>query len=396
MATVQAAWWQLLNEIIAELEQAQIDYTLLEESALFVQGVEMPPPTILKFSVQWDLFERAYALFQPYAPGDREREKGQERFSFRLGDVNAQICCYYNTVVVTDPDRLTIEHQGRRIPVKALDYYLRTLPAHDARYGAIKRHLHALHQHNSRLNETAWNTGAYNAWVARFGTPVEAAEYIRKDPQARLGSLTRHLGPLEGRQVINLLGSHGGRAIAMALLGAHVTIVDMASENARYASEVAAAAGVPLRYLVTDVLNLPVDEINGSYGLVLMELGILHYFVDLEPLITIISGLLRSGGRLVLQDFHPVTAKLISSKGKKHKVSGNYFDKAMTTTNVAHSKHLEVQKPGQVYLKQWTLGEVVSAIAAQDLRIRLLEEEPNNKIDDIGLPKVFTIVAEKL
>jgi SAM-dependent methyltransferase len=63
----------------------------------------------------------------------------------------------------------------------------------------------------------------------------------------------------------------------------------------------------------------------GQYDVVLLELGVLHYFVDLLPLMSKVEQLLRPGGRFLLREFHPVSTKLISSKGKKHKVAGHYF-----------------------------------------------------------------------
>ena len=35
--------------------------------------------------------------------------------------------------------------------------------------------------------------------------------------------------------------------------------------------------------------------------------------------------MLKPGGRFVLHEFHPISTKLITSNGKKHKVTGNYF-----------------------------------------------------------------------
>jgi len=34
---------------------------------------------------------------------------------------------------------------------------------------------------------------------------------------------------------------------------------------------------------------------------VLLELGVLHYFIDLQPLVLVIRQLLRPGGRLILR-----------------------------------------------------------------------------------------------
>lgn len=56
--------------------------------------------------------------------------------------------------------------------------------------------------------------------------------------------------------------------------------------------------------------------------MVLLELGVLHYFVDLAPLMGLAAALLAPGGRLLLREFHPLSTKLLSSRGKKHKASG--------------------------------------------------------------------------
>jgi hypothetical protein len=81
-------------------------------------------------------------------------------------------------------------------------------------------------------------------------------------------------------------------------------------------------------------------------------------------------------------------------------VAGNYFYMGLTGTDVAYSKYAE-QGPGgsgsvaQVQLRQWGLGEVVTAVAAAGLRVERLVEEPGNKLDDAGIPKLFTLVATR-
>lgn len=46
-------------------------------------------------------------------------------------------------------------------------------------------------------------------------------------------------------------------------------------------------------------------------------------------------------------------------------------------------------------LRRWTLGEVVTAAAGAGLVVRRLEEEPGVRLDDAGVPKLFTLVAER-
>lgn len=262
-----------------------------------------------------------------------------------------------------------------------------------------------MQKEHSQANEAAWNQMAYDAWVYRFGFPKDAALKIKSNPSARLASLNKFLGDVTNKKIINLLGSHGSKAVALALLGAKVTVVDIASENARYASDLAKEAGVEIRYIVSDVLEMPEEELAPEYDIVITELGILHYFTDLKPFFNVISKLLRKEGKLVLQDFHPISTKLITSKGKKHKVIGDYFDDSIEETDVAYIKFI----PGLEYLpdeekasikkvkhRKWTLGEVVTSTAGSGLCIKVLEEEESPKPDDKGIPKLFTIVAEKL
>jgi SAM-dependent methyltransferase len=262
-----------------------------------------------------------------------------------------------------------------------------------------------LQKEYSKKNEAAWNQMAYHAWCNRFGEPEEAAEKLIKDPIGKLSSLYDYLGVLQGKKVINLLGSNGIKGVAMALLGAEVTIVDIASENARYAKELAVAAKTNIKYIVSDVLELQVEEMDGSYDLVVMELGILHYFVDLAPLMNIVGKLLKPKGKFILQDFHPISTKLITSKGKKHKVTGDYFDSSIEEVEVAYMKFVpgmeelsDLEKQGfqKAYHRRWTLGEIITAIASAGLYINLLNEAESPKPDDKGIPKLFTIVASNI
>lgn len=47
-------------------------------------------------------------------------------------------------------------------------------------------------------NRAAWNATAYRAWVMRYGTPVEHARELARDPDHKLRRLLPFLGDLEG------------------------------------------------------------------------------------------------------------------------------------------------------------------------------------------------------
>lgn len=403
---MSVAFAPLIHSLASQLESHRIAYCFEGITALLVQGVD--PGQIdksnrnsdtIEISVQWDQFPDAYALFQNDTVSLIEESPGASRFTFEREGISVQIHCYKNTVIVTDRYRIAVEYDGKVIWAKSIEFYRKSAETGDTIITAIEQFLQKKQAINNQNNKIAWTQNSYEAWVNRFGTPNIAADRIKKNPMARLSSLSKHLGDVQDKRVVNLLGSHGSKAVALALLGADATVVDISENNRRYAAELAKEAGVPLRYIVSDVLKLPLTELTSKYDIVLMEGGIVHYFVDLQPLGRIIHQLLRTGGRLILQDFHPISTKLITSKGKKHKVTGDYFDSSIIETEVAYAQLLnETDRKilTKVKIRRWTIGEIVTAVAGAGLFIRILEEEPNPKIDDKGIPKLFTIIAEKI
>lgn len=100
----------------------------------------------------------------------------------------------------------------------------------------------------------------------------------------------------------------------------------------------------------------------------------------------------------------------MTSKGQKNKVTGDYFTQALVESSVAYSKRLSSSSGERsdddttaaagrarhtVRLRQWGLGEVVTAVAQAGLVVTQLVEEPGVKAQDAELPKLFTLVATK-
>lgn len=254
--------------------------------------------------------------------------------------------------------------------------------------------------------KNVWNEDTYEAWVERFGTPRDAAERLKSNPSAKLYPILQYFGDVKDKEILNLMGSNGIKAVSLALLGAKAVVIDISEGNEKYAKELAAEAGVDIKYIVSDVLAISEAEKTALYDIVFAELGIVHYFVDLKPFFDVAYSLLKRGGRFVIRDFHPISTKLISSRGstakvRKHKVDGDYFDTSLEEKEVSFAKYLTegvVSEKRTVYWRRWTLGEVVTAVAQSGFTIKLLQEEPNlsSEVFDKGIPKTYTIVADKL
>jgi ubiquinone/menaquinone biosynthesis C-methylase UbiE len=251
----------------------------------------------------------------------------------------------------------------------------------------------------TEANRLAWNTKAYDAWMIHLGTPTKQADKLQKDPRHPLRRWLKFIGEPKGLRIVNLLGSTGGKAIPLAMLGAEVSIVDISEENMRYALEVAKAAGVKVQYINADVLSIPHEEDLRNFDIVLMEFGILHYFSDLNVIFSVVTRMIKPNGRLILTDFHPFASKLLTDNGDciTLKEDGNYFDVELREDHIAYTSFIpehERSSLHKVLLRKWTFGEILSALASQGMYLRILEEEPNHQHNNF--PAFYTVVADKI
>lgn len=254
----------------------------------------------------------------------------------------------------------------------------------------------------SEMNKTAWSYRAYEFWIKQLGLPRDLAEDMVNDPKKHLRRHLEFLGDVKGRKIANLLGSCGKKAIPLAILGGDVTIVDISVENKKYAMEVAKEAGVNINYIVSDFLELNSSDYGTYFDIVYLEGGILHYFSDLNVLARKIYEIAKMGGRLVLNDFHPIRKILkkrdIFDKSEDRlELEGNYFESELCVGEVAYKKLFLDDEGGEFpdcLLRYWTMGEIITAFASAGFIIERLIEGP--RFDEYkNIPGDFTLVACK-
>jgi len=259
----------------------------------------------------------------------------------------------------------------------------------------------------SKINQQGWNQAAYQAWINRHGLPIEYAKELKENPEKAVSHYLQYMGDVRGKKIVNFLGSKGSKAVSLALLGADVTVVDISKENRRYAIELAKEANVNIHYIVSDVLNIPAENILKEFDYVLLENGVLHYFIDLLPLFTLVSETLKKGGSLILRDYHPFVSKIIKVNNQQIIANGNYFDKELIEVDVAYSSLLNEKDRSSLKknkIRKWNMGEVITTIAKTGLLITSLEEEEGNRwvfpkespegIEN-RLPGLYTLTAKK-
>ncbi|MGH6955913.1 MAG: class I SAM-dependent methyltransferase, partial [Caulobacteraceae bacterium] len=209
------------------------------------------------------------------------------------------------------------------------------------------------------------------------------------DPANKLRRLLPHMGEVAGKRVVSVQGSNGRVAVAFALLGAQATVIDFAEENRRYALELAASAGVAIDYRLGDVME------SRSLGLapfdwITMELGILHYHQNLADFFGVMAALAKPGGRMVMNEFHPVNRKLRQTGAG---VVADYFNAEPVIGQVPNPIG-DARQFGECVYRAWTLGEIVTAAVDGGWRIEKLLEQPD-WVDEPTWPGTFTLLASK-
>ncbi len=188
-------------------------------------------------------------------------------------------------------------------------------------------------------NKRAWEYNACDFRVRTAGTPAELAARVMENPLRALKRYARYFDAFKGVRVANICGSCGKKALPLALLGAEVTVFDISEDNRRYALEAADAAHVSLHYEVCDILDMNLARFGGSFAVVFMEGGVLHYFHDLDEFMRIMHALLRMGGKLICSDFHPFTK--IADILQLQQPTMSYFSTEVFEGEMAHARFFD-------------------------------------------------------
>ena len=239
-------------------------------------------------------------------------------------------------------------------------------------------------------NKKAWEYRAYEFWHKRDGSPMEKANQILEDP---IGCLKKHkhfFEHVKGKRVANLCGSNGRKAVPLALLGGEVTVFDISEENRKYALELAECAQAAIDYIVTDIYDIDMKKYKGHFDILYLEGGILHYFGDIEKLMSILYGLLNNNGIMILSDFHPLR-KCIVNQGNV-----GYFDTDIKSGDVAYKNFFSEQEQldfPDVSVRSYTLSEIINSVLSVGFQLKKFDEHRgwNNE----NIPWEFTILAEK-
>ena len=226
-------------------------------------------------------------------------------------------------------------------------------------------------------------------------------EYAETLELARRGTLTARelelLAPVlaTSPDVVHPQSGNGTDGIALIAAGARSVVgVDFSPVAARAAARRADEVAVACRYVVAELPGVPLRD--GCADLVYTGKGALMWMRSIGEWARDVAGLLRPGGTLFVYDRHPAAALWSwDADEPRIRVDRDYFART----------HVNDTFPGNGAVEQqWSLGEIVSAVAAAGLRVEVLEEyaEPfyrhggfDARAWDGRLPNAFALLATR-
>ena len=113
---------------------------------------------------------------------------------------------------------------------------------------------------------------------------------------------------VEGKDIIQLCCNNGSETLSLRNMGARRCVgVDAAGEFLAHGREMVRIAGAEneVQLIQSDVYGLP-DHLQVSFDMVLTTIGVLSWMPDLEEFFRITLNLLKPGGKLVMEEMHPV------------------------------------------------------------------------------------------
>nr|MBN2277470.1 class I SAM-dependent methyltransferase [candidate division Zixibacteria bacterium] len=173
----------------------------------------------------------------------------------------------------------------------------------------------------TEANREAWNEVTP---IHRKARRVDLKEAFRKKGFSTLDDIVtlkfKELG-IADKNVAQVCCNNGRELLSMLNLGAVSGVgFDISDEAIAEACELAEISGLNGHFVRTDIYDIG-PEYNAAFDLIYISIGALPWMPDLERFFTVVAGMLKSGGFLVIYEQHPLVY-MLALQGDKE------FDKA--------------------------------------------------------------------
>ncbi|MBH8574080.1 class I SAM-dependent methyltransferase [Nostocaceae cyanobacterium CENA369] len=153
-------------------------------------------------------------------------------------------------------------------------------------------------------NRLSWNeaTRAHNSHKGN------QAKFFREGDNTLFPEEKELLGNITGLSVVHLQCNSGQDSLSLARLGAIVTGVDISDEAIAFAQKLSEESEIPVNFYRADVFDWLDETANKKelFDIVFSSYGAICWISNLSLWAKGIAAIIKSGGRLVIVEFHPV------------------------------------------------------------------------------------------
>jgi SAM-dependent methyltransferase len=190
------------------------------------------------------------------------------------------------------------------------------------------------------------------------------------------------IGDVRGRSLLHLQCHFGIDTLSWARLGARVTGVDFSAEAIALARRLADDLGVPdARFIQSDVYALP-DVLGETFDVVYTSRGVLGWLPEIRRWAAVVARFVAPGGTFFIHEVHPLAQALETEGVAAGDIRLEYpyweHDDPLTFPVEGSYADREADLGGEFVDSGWNhgLGEIVTALATEGLRIESLVESP--------------------
>ena len=256
------------------------------------------------------------------------------------------------------------------------------------------------------INKTLWNN--------KTDVHINSEFYDNKtfvDGRNSLNQIELELlGDIRGKSILHLQCHFGQDTITLNRLGANVTGVDLSDKAIKRAKELAVNTNSEAKFICCDIYDLP-KYLDDEFDIVFTSYGTIGWLPDIDKWARIVSKFLKSNGKFVFVEFHPVVWMFDDNFAK---IKYNYFNDG-PIVETEEGTYADTNAPLINKSVSWnhSISEVVTSLLENGLEINSMKEfdyspyncfnktiefEPQKfriKHLDNKIPMVYSIVARK-
>lgn len=206
-------------------------------------------------------------------------------------------------------------------------------------------------------------------------------ERFRSDP-GHLSGVVRfdlpRLGSVAGLDAVHLQCHLGTDTLSLARLGARMTGLDFSGPALAVARRLAADCGAAIDYVEAELYDAASALGAGRFDLVYTGIGAICWVPDIRRWASVVSALLRPGGRLFVRDAHPMLEALTEPRPDGLvALEFPYFETAGGTRFYAPKTYVphqgELASPASVSFSHG-LAQILTAVMDAGMELTAIEE----------------------